>query len=415
MKGDQKAMYKVLIADDESIIRNALAGAFRWQDYCMEIVALSKNGLEALEHVKKLRPDICLLDIQMPLLSGLELIEKLNGIDEDIVKVIISGHDEFEFARKAIELGVNHYILKPIDEGDFKNILIKIKQQLDEKKRLAALQKRRDQMLSSNRKLLRDELITDWILGQKQDGENADLCDETLLEYGVQFSHATGLVWVGITYPMNLVHNEPIKEKQYAQCRTRLEKHFEKDASFCFVRLFSDCFLLLCDACDEMRWNDIKDELRPVISQDNEWSISIHKRRTTGCYQKLPAEFAKFSDYLSKEYDYLPMVKRVKKYIEENYQDMQLRFSAFAEENNISLSYLSKLFKNETGMSCIDYLIQYRIQQSLALLSVTNLKICDISDRVGYSSQHYYCEAFKKVMGMAPSEYRRRNKAAGDA
>lgn len=407
-------MYKVLIADDESIIRNALAGAFDWEEYCMEVVGLSKNGMEALEHVKTLRPDICLLDIQMPLLNGLELIEKMNAIDEDIVKVIISGHDEFEFARKAIELGVNHYILKPIDEEDFKGILIKIKQQLDEKKRISALQKRRDHMLSANRELLRDELLTEWILGHQLGSEDGEISEETLLEYGIQFTHATGLVWVGITYPMSLVHNERVKEKQYDECKKRLEKHFEDDASFCFVRLFSDCFLLLCNAADENRWNGIKNELKTVIGANNEWSICVHKKLTTGCYIKLPAVFAEFSEWLSKEFNYLPMVKRVKKYIEENFQDMQLRFSTFAEENNISLSYLSKLFKKETGMSCIDYLIQFRIQQSLGLLTTTSLKICEISDRVGYSSQHYYCEAFKKVMGMAPTEYRRRNKVAGD-
>jgi two-component system response regulator YesN len=129
-----------------------------------------------------------------------------------------------------------------------------------------------------------------------------------------------------------------------------------------------------------------------------------------GTYKDLPKAFAELNESLNNEVQYMPMVKRVKKYVEDNYQDMQLRLSIFAEQNNVSLSYISKLFKHETGVSFTDYLIRYRIKRSLEFLSDTDYKVCEISERVGYSSQHYYCEAFKKVMGMAPTEYRRKKK-----
>jgi len=403
-------MYKVLIADDESIIRNALCGAFDWNEYGMEVVGLGKNGIEALSLVKSLRPDICLLDIQMPLLNGLELIQQINEIDKSIVKVIISGHDEFEYARKAVELGVYNYILKPIDEDEFVILLKKIRQELDGARREALANKRKEKMFQVNRDLLRDGLLSEWIAGGLELGAENGITEEYFEDLGFQFSDITGMLWVSISFPVNIVENERIKEQQMIQCKSRLEKHFKGDSSFCFIRLFSDSFLLLYHASDAERWNDIQQELMPVICEENNWNVMIRKSIVKGSYKDLPQAFAQLNESSNNEVQYLPMVKRVKKYVDENYQDMQLRLSTFAEQNNISLSYMSKLFKHETGVSFTDYLIRYRIKRSLEFLSDTDYKVCEISERVGYSSQHYYCEAFKKVMGMAPTEYRRKKK-----
>ena len=72
----------------------------------------------------------------------------------------------------------------------------------------------------------------------------------------------------------------------------------------------------------------------------------------------------------------------------------------------MSVSYLSKLFKQEMGQMFSEYLIETRIKVAIELLLNGNLRIYEIADRVGYSSQHYFCAAFKKVMGCSPSDYR---------
>jgi two-component system response regulator YesN len=300
--------------------------------------------------------------------------------------------------------------LKPIDEDEFVVLLQKIKQELDEKKREASATKRKETMIQVNRDLLRDGLLSEWITGGlKLDTENG-ITEEYFEDLGFQFSDITGMLWVSISFPVGILENERTKEQQMIQCRSRLEKHFAGDSTFCFIRLFSDSFLLLYRAPDSERWNDIQQELTPVICKENSWNIIIRKKMVKGTYKDLPKAFAELNESLNNEVQYMPMVKRVKKYVEDNYQDMQLRLSIFAEQNNVSLSYISKLFKHETGVSFTDYLIRYRIKRSLEFLSDTDYKVCEISERVGYSSQHYYCEAFKKVMGMAPTEYRRKKK-----
>lgn len=401
-------MYKVLIADDESIIRNALAGAFAWDEYGMEVVALARNGLEAYEMAKLHHPDICLLDIQMPQLNGLELIGKINEIDSSILKIIISGHDEFDYARKAIQLGVYNYILKPIDEDDFAKMLTDIKKQLDDKNLTNEALKKRETLLDAGKEVLRDEMLSEWLHGQRPVVSDGGTAADVLKELGVRLTDHTGLLWVHLTYPVSMLDKEDVKEEQLRLCRRRLEKHFDGDDTFCFIRLFSDRFVLLMDAADCERWNGIKQELSPMIRCGKELSIMMQTARVAAATDDISQAFLELNEQSAKELRFLPMVKRIKKHVDENYQDMQLRLSTFAEKNHISASYLSKIFKNETGVSFIDYLIQYRIMRSLELLTGTSLKIRDISERVGYSSQHYYCEAFKKVMGMAPTEYRRR-------
>ncbi len=403
-------MYKVLIADDESIIRNALANSVNWADFGMEIVGLGKNGREALSLVETLRPDICLLDIQMPLLNGLELIREINAIDKGVVKVIISGHDEFEYARKAVDLGVYSYILKPIDEDEFAGLLREIRQKLDAERRAALVNRRKDGLLQSGRKLLRDGLLSEWISGGIEPGEKSPAIEDCFEELGFQFAEITGMLWVSISFPMGIIENESVKKQQMLQCRSRLEKHFASDTSFCYIQLFSDSFLLLYGAGNTGRWDSIQQELTPLICKDNSWATTIRKKLVKGGYENLREAFVELNQGLNSDVRYMPMVKRVKKYVDENYQDMDLRLSTFSEHNNVSLSYISKLFKHETGVSFSTYLIRHRIKHSLEFLADTDYKVYEIAELVGYSSQHYYCEAFKKEMGMAPTEYRRKKR-----
>ncbi len=89
------------------------------------VAALAENGKQALEAVEKYNPEIILMDINMPFGGGLEAIEKIREIDKECKIIIISGYGEFEYAQKALELGVFSYLLKPIDFRNFKNILAK--------------------------------------------------------------------------------------------------------------------------------------------------------------------------------------------------------------------------------------------------------------------------------------------------
>lgn len=109
-------MLKLLIADDERIIRETIFHIIDWKKYDIEVIGLCQNGIEAYDMILDESPDIVLTDIRMPGISGLELIKKFHQTDLYIQFIILSGYGEFEYAKEAMRYGVRHYLLKPCNE-----------------------------------------------------------------------------------------------------------------------------------------------------------------------------------------------------------------------------------------------------------------------------------------------------------
>lgn len=118
-------MYRVVIADDEKTIRDGLKNLIESYDLDLHVMATLEDGKEAIGAIEKYRPEIILMDINMPYVNGLEVIKRARELDKDSKIIIISGYDQFEYAQKAVDLGVFSYLLKPIDYRFFKNIIIK--------------------------------------------------------------------------------------------------------------------------------------------------------------------------------------------------------------------------------------------------------------------------------------------------
>ena len=109
-------MIKVLIADDERIIRETIFNIIDWRKHDIEVIGLCKNGIEAYDMILDESPDIVLTDIRMPGMGGLELIRKIRQTDLQIQFIILSGYGEFEYAKEAMSYGIRHYLLKPCNE-----------------------------------------------------------------------------------------------------------------------------------------------------------------------------------------------------------------------------------------------------------------------------------------------------------
>ena len=106
-------MYRVCIIEDEEIIRKGLIRSIDWEAQNCKIVGDAANGLEGYRLIEREKPDIIILDINMPIMDGIDLLGKLPRNVYSVI--IISGHSEFNYAKKAIEFGVSEYLLKPLD------------------------------------------------------------------------------------------------------------------------------------------------------------------------------------------------------------------------------------------------------------------------------------------------------------
>lgn len=118
-------MKKVMLVEDEEFILHGLEHIIDWGKLGLEIVHLAYNGAEALEKLKQEKVDIIVTDLNMPEMGGLELLKHIREEDERTRFIILTGYDEFEYARKAISLDVENYILKPIDEEELESQLKK--------------------------------------------------------------------------------------------------------------------------------------------------------------------------------------------------------------------------------------------------------------------------------------------------
>ncbi|NLC34034.1 MAG: response regulator [Erysipelothrix sp.] len=126
--------HKILVVEDEAIIRRGLIKSVNWEDFDLEIVGEANNGKTALSQLATTYPDIILLDINMPIMNGIELLEILPENTYSII--VLSGHSEFEYAQQAIKFGVVEYLLKPIDQDKLIEALIKAKDRVDQMRRL---------------------------------------------------------------------------------------------------------------------------------------------------------------------------------------------------------------------------------------------------------------------------------------
>jgi two-component system, response regulator YesN len=131
-------MYKVLIVDDEIFVRKGLINLLDWSALQFEICGEAGNGMQALNLIKQLTPDLVIVDIRMPVLDGLELIRQVNAKGEhQPLFIILSGYPDFSYAQQAFRYNVSDYILKPVDEKELTDTLKRISNTLNQKQLLS--------------------------------------------------------------------------------------------------------------------------------------------------------------------------------------------------------------------------------------------------------------------------------------
>ena len=107
-------MYRVMLIDDEQSARNLMKASINWSELNMEVIGEAASGIEAINIIDELRPDIAFVDITMPFMDGIEFTEVATKRYPKLAIIIMTAHDDFEYARKCVSLPVFDYMLKPI-------------------------------------------------------------------------------------------------------------------------------------------------------------------------------------------------------------------------------------------------------------------------------------------------------------
>ena len=125
---------RVLLVDDEIMIREGFKRLFDWEAHDCEVVGEAADGMEALTQIDLLHPDIVIMDINIPFMNGLKVIQLSRIKHPDIAFVIVSGYDDFSYCREALRLQITDYILKPVNYGEFGTCIDNLKISLFERR-----------------------------------------------------------------------------------------------------------------------------------------------------------------------------------------------------------------------------------------------------------------------------------------
>lgn len=123
--------YKVLLVDDEEEVVDAIERKLNWEELGFLVVGRAQNGVKALELSEKLQPDVVITDIKMPYMDGLELSRRLKEENDSVRIMILTGFDEFEYAKEAVHLEIEEYVLKPVNANELSDCMKRLKESLD--------------------------------------------------------------------------------------------------------------------------------------------------------------------------------------------------------------------------------------------------------------------------------------------
>lgn len=156
-------MYSVFLVDDEPILLEGIRSKIDWESIGLNFVGEATDGEIALSMMQEIKPDILITDVKMPFMDGLELSAAVKKIQPWIKIIILSGHDEFDYAKKAISIGVEDYLLKPFTVNEVIASLQKVSQQIKkEREQLSDISKMKEELKSKN-KLIQKDFLNDLI------------------------------------------------------------------------------------------------------------------------------------------------------------------------------------------------------------------------------------------------------------
>lgn len=134
-------MLKVFLVEDETVIREGIRDKIEWEQYGYRFVGEAADGEIALPLIRKLKPDVLITDIKMPFMDGLSLSRIVHTEFPKMKIIILSGYDDFEYARQAIEVGVEQYLLKPITRLTLKKLLVELREKIEQERERGDYQK----------------------------------------------------------------------------------------------------------------------------------------------------------------------------------------------------------------------------------------------------------------------------------
>ncbi|MBR1651050.1 MAG: response regulator [Lachnospiraceae bacterium] len=418
---------KVFLADDEIVIREGIRESFPWEETPYVLVGEAPDGEMALPMIRDTNPDIVITDIKMPFMDGIELCKALRAQMPWIGIVVLSGYDEFEYARQCIALGVREYLLKPINAEELKKVLDKVSAQIAEEKKASLHAASLRARMEMGGKLVKEKLIASLFSDEAKEEEAGEViaqlqsmgCPVPAKHYAVidalfnptekgqqaagQLSERSGgmvLACPGRTGTRFLVLGdtpEDVEERAYAFA-TSMTREIER----------------LEDDVNPEGAPETKVGIGDIVSRPEDiyksFKSARHIRHLLTERKDEKSLILGVREMGEKADEQTPgVVNEAKLFMSSKFSDPNLMLQDVARAVGMSNSRFSTVFSQQTGKTFTEYLMYLRLGKAKEMLKSTGLKSSQIAGEVGYNDAHYFSYIFKKNVGMTPSEYRAQN------
>ena len=518
-----------MIVDDIPIFLDYLKGFINWEEYGFEICAQASNGKEAFEKIEDYFPDVILTDITMPYMDGLEFAEKVMEQYPDIAVILITGNNEFEYARKALKIGVCDYIVKPFEKEELVLSLLKLQDNVHKVLENSTIQQ--DDLRRRKEKLLRKSILgnvdeeTQW--------------RKDIKDIGIDFEYDEYLIGC-VHLPMNPERDlenflnwenvlvNVLKDTIRVNGKYEVFRDFQNDILFIinfeskeeqisykayeltdFPKIIARCLGMECVICIGEYCHSLSDlrqqyyRIQEVLKQNRgEKIIKLFegKKRNYSMEQLYVPQFLtelnealnnkekeQFLKFWNMEWNHIyslgnenygmqlfftlvgllltdiihsgssiesiygedfkihnelytisKLEEKVKKllyyyelwletendkkmtqskiiaekarvYIQEHYMDGGLNITEISKELYINQTYLRKMFKEEMGMTLLEFLTKYRMHMAKQLILNTEFNLSKIAEMVGYNDVGYFSKCFKKYYHVSPKQMTKKN------
>ncbi|MCX7711797.1 MAG: response regulator [Clostridia bacterium] len=528
---------KVLIVDDEHLIRNLLKMRIDWEEIGMEIAGEAASAKEALELVDSIIPDIIFTDICMPFMDGIEFSKIVIEKYPHIKIVIVTGHDEFEYAKRSIKLGISDFLLKPINKVEIKKVALDLKEKIESQRTHKHEYDKLKLQLEESLPYIREKVLNELL----QSELNQDEISKRLNYFKIGLNPGTDVFQIAVVEVSSsfkdVVEGEEQKILLDIQCADIIRQTFREDE---YVTVFYDyagkivilsnneeldltdccemvkiciinkckCFISIgignkvnglsniklsySEACDALNYKVVVGKNQVVnyndinFNTDSQWRVNPNKIEKLNFYIKtgikdkasefidetLPEFFycrnnavdkirleafdillacqhavlelnistaelwgdntqpyseiskidnlPELKDYLrslvsniidkihsSNEKKANKLINQILEHIQKNIHESELSLSGVAKEFFISPSHLSRLFKQETQQTFVEYITKMRMEKAVRLLKETDMKVYQVGEMVGIADPHYFSILFKKFTGVSVNDFRK--------
>ena len=533
-------MVKVFLVEDEIVVREGIKRNIDWEGNGFDFCGDERDGELAFAQIQRLKPDILITDIKMPFMDGIELSRLVKKEFPDTEIILLTGYEDFAYAKEGIEIGVAQYLTKPISGEDLLAEVKKVADKIREKKNERLLKEKYKQEMEERNKERANALFRNLVSGKLSMSEMIDeaksinvdisaVCYNILLftaqtpnkdieaysnsyvEFENRINHELNQLDIvlfdrdldGVALLIKADTAEELSEKQQkitdilekeagavkelkywggfgkpvnrmtelASCFEAASRAFSHRYFVNDSRIFDDSQVVDSHPVSEefnvssvdvnhVDKKRIEDFIKTGNGEEVEYFVNeLSQGAGTNFTKSLifrqyivmnvyftvaafteqlgydrselgnvdfnseivnnPDEATAFiKDILKKTISlrdnlassrYKQTVDEAIEYIKDNYNDEELSLNSLASYVNVSPNHLSMIFSQQTGVTFIKFLTDYRMNKARELLKCTNMRSSEIAEEVGYHDPHYFSYSFKKMFGMTPTQYRGSN------